>query len=289
MPMLPKQLHPLLRKITERVKMPNCFDVVSRVIARSVATKQSFILAFIFLFCTPAHAQTENLKDVYEQAVSAYDKQQYEVAIDDYQKILKVVPNFAPAYNGMALANQADGGDEDKTIEYLKTAIGYDPKLTQAYDNLGRIYYGRQDMDHAEEYFEKALKIDPTLASAQLSLAWINLLVRSKPETALKYFKEVLSVSQDPKIYFGMGSAYFASNQRPQALDMITKLRDMGQDDLASRLETSMRENADVDTGTDSQAGGNASSQAAGLGPLSPTPDKPTGMQARLRGKLSDY
>ena len=97
----------------------------------------------------------------------------------------------------MALANQAAAGDEDKTIEYLKTAISYDPKLVQAYDNLGRIYYGRQDMDHAQEYFEKALKIDPNLTSAQLSLAWINLLVRSKPMTALKYFKKVLAVSQD--------------------------------------------------------------------------------------------
>jgi tetratricopeptide (TPR) repeat protein len=209
--------------------------------------------------------------------------------MDIYRQIIKAVPNFAPAYNGMALANQAASGDEDKTIEYLKTAISYDPKLTEAYDNLGRIYYGREDMDHAQEYFEKALALDPNLSTAQLSLAWINLLVRSKPLTALKLFKKVLAVNQDPKIYFGMGSAYFASNQRVEAMEMITKLHDLGQEDLASRLEQSMRDNSKVNVDTDTNAADNTSSQPAGLGPLPATSDQPAGMQARLRGKLSDY
>jgi len=245
------------------------------------------ILILGFIATSPAHAQMDNLRDIYERAVNAYNKQQYDQAIDFYQQIIKAVPTFAPAYNGMALANEANSGDEDKTIEYLKTAISYDPKMTQAYDNLGRIYYGRQDVDHSEEYFKKALEIDPNLSSAQLSLAWINLLVRSKPMTALKYFKMVLKVSQDPKIYYGMGSAYFASNQREEAMEMITKLHEMGQDDLASRLEGTMRDNNWVNTQTNS--GSNASSSHPGIGPLSPTPDKPTGMQVRLRGKLSDY
>ena len=245
------------------------------------------LLSVFFLGITPACAQMQNLRDVYERAVNAYDKQQYDQAMDLYQQLIKDAPGFAPAYNGMALTIEASGGDEDKTIEYLKTAIGFDPKMTQAYVNLGRIYYGRQDFDHAQEYFERALKVDPHLASAQLSLAWINLLVKSKPLTALKYFKQVLLVSKDPKIYFGMGSAYFASNQREAALEMITKLHSMGQEDLASRLEASMRR--DIRVNTEPAGVNDASPKQPGVGPVAPTPDKPTGMQTRLRGKLSDY
>jgi tetratricopeptide (TPR) repeat protein len=253
-------------------------------------TRQLILSTIVFSFCASfASAQNIDLKGFYERAISDYNNQQYEQAMELYQQIIKAVPAFAPAYNGMALVNQATSGDEDKTIEYLKTAISYDPKMTQAYDNLGRIYYGREDVDHAQEYFEKALKLDPNLSSAQLSLAWINLLVRSKPMTALKYFKKVLAVSQDPKIYFGMGTAYFASNQRVEAMEMITKLHDLGQDDLASRLEQSMRDNAQVNDDTDSNATNNPSSPPAGLGPLPATSDQPSGMQARLRGKLSDY
>jgi len=249
--------------------------------------RRSLLLLFI-LFSSPilGHAQAQNLRDLYESAVNAYSHQQFDQAIEFYQKILNVVPTFAPAYNGMALANQAASGDENKTIEYLKTAISYDPKMAQAYDNLGRIYYSREDVPQAEKYFEKAVSIDPTLTSAQICLGWINLLVNSKPRTAIKYFRMALAGSQDPKLYYGLGQAYFASNQREETMSMITKLRDLGEEDMASRLEKSLRDNAQVDTGTESNA---TPTQPAGLGPLAPTPDQPTGMKARLRGKLSDY
>jgi len=233
-----------------------------------------------------AHAQSGGLRDIYEHALNAYNNQQYVKAIKYYQQIIKDDPAFAPAYNGMALANQAVSGDEDKTIEFLKTAIRYDPKMVQAYDNLGRIYYGRQDVDHAQEYFEKALTVDPNLTSAQLCLAWINLLVRSRPMTAIKYFKMVLLTSQDPKIYYGMGQAYFAGNQRTEAMEMITKLHELGEEDLATRLEKSLRENGTVNTQPD---GPSSSSTPTGLGQLPPTLDTPTGTKVRLRGKLSDY
>src|SRR5208282_2762476 len=140
------------------------------------------------------------------------------------------------------------------------------PKMAQAYDNLGRIYYSRQDVDHAQEYFEKALKLDPNISNAQLCLAWINLLIRSRPMTAIKYFKMVLTVSQDPKIYYGMGQAYFASNQRTEAMDMITKLHDMGEEDMATRLEKSMRDNTLVDDQSDNGIN-NQPAQPVGLGP----------------------
>ena len=257
-----------------------------------IIVMRSLTCLIIFSFgILSAQAQSSDIRGLYEHAVNAYDNQQYDQAMGYYQQIIKVVPTFAPAYNGMALVNQAASGDEDKTIEYLKTAISYDPKLTQAYDNLGRIYSGREDVDNAQAYFEQALKLDPNLTSAELSLAWINLLVRSKPMTALKYFKKVLAVDQDPKIYFGMGTAYFASNQRVEAMEMITKLHDLGQEELASRLEQSMRDNGQVndETGQNTDSNQAAPAQPAGLGPLDPTPDQATGMQARLRGKLSDY
>ncbi|MBF0505003.1 MAG: tetratricopeptide repeat protein [Candidatus Omnitrophica bacterium] len=259
-----------------------------RFMAVGYFSKQFFLWVFFFLYLiVPVHAQMQNLRDVYERAVNAYNKQQYDQAMDLYQQLIKASPSFAPAYNGMALVIQASTGDEDKTIEYLKLAVGFDHKMTQAYVNLGRIYYGRQDFDHAQEYFEDALKLDPDLTSAQLSLAWINLFVRSKPKTALKYFKMVLAKSQDPKIYYGMGSAYFSSNQRVAAMDMITKLHNLKADDLASKLEDSMRQNGLVNT--EPQVHTDSPEQKPGLGPLDSTPNRPTGIQARLRGKLSDY
>jgi len=248
------------------------------------------ICAIAFYFCpAKAHAQIEVLRNLYEQAINAYQNQQYDQALRLFQQIAKAAPTFAPAYNGMALANQAAAGDENKTIEYLKTALSYDPKLTESYDNLARIYYSRGDIDQAQDYFEKALKYDPQLTSASLSLAWINLLVRSRPRTAIKYFKMVLTRSQDPKVYYGLGQAYFASNQRAGAIDMITKLHELQADDLATRLEDSLRNNAQVNTDTESSLTNLPGREPPGMGPLPVTPNEPTGTRVRLRGKLSDY
>ena len=241
-------------------------------------------------FSTGAYAQAQlgDVKNLYERAMIAYSKQQYVQAMALYQQIIKTVPTFAPAYNGLALANQAASGDEGETIKYLKIAIKYDPKMALAYDNLGRIYYARQDVDHAQENFEKALEIDPNISSSQICLAWINLLIRSRPRTAIKYFKMALAASPDPKIYYGLGQAYFSSNQRAEAMEIITKLHEMGEEDLASRLENALRENKAVNAQADNGTG-NASGMPVGLGPLTPTLDKPTGTKVRLHGKLSDY
>jgi len=84
-----------------------------------------------------------------------------------------------------------------------------------------------------------------------------------------------------------MGSAYFASNQREKALDMITKLRNLKAEDLATQLEASMRKDPWINSPADSSV--HTAPSQPGLGPVDPTADKPTGMQARLRGKLSDY
>ena len=50
----------------------------------------------------------------------------------------------------------------NEAIEYLNTAISKDPKNAQLYDVMGRVYEtGVKDYAKAEEYFKKALEIDP--------------------------------------------------------------------------------------------------------------------------------
>ena len=57
----------------------------------------SHYLSFLYSTCP---CPDGSLKEIYERAVNAYDKQQYDQAMDLYQQIIKVVPTFAPAYNG---------------------------------------------------------------------------------------------------------------------------------------------------------------------------------------------
>ena len=51
-----------------------------------------YSVIFFFLCIPAAHAQLEILKNIYEQAVNAYNEQKYDQAIALYQKIVKVAP-----------------------------------------------------------------------------------------------------------------------------------------------------------------------------------------------------
>ena len=247
-----------------------------------------FFLSVILLFLFPSfgvHAAT--VRELYEQAVDAYNQQQYDHAVELYQEITKAAPHFAPAYIGIGLALKAKGADIDEVLYYYKTATEMDPTNTQAFEQLGRLYSAMNSFDKAEKNFLKALKIDPGMDSVKLSLAWLYLMGKSKPELAIKYFQGVMKQSPTPNVYFGLGMAYFSNNNRVGALEMITQLHKMGEEDLAGRLEKTVRENPKVAVQQNADEEQPAPPQeSASQAPFSPRAE--TGVKVRLRGKLSE-
>lgn len=255
-----------------------------------------FLSALFFLAHAPSSAHAATIRELYEQASTACDRGEYDTAIGLYQQVTKQAPRFAPAYVGIGLALKGKGGDIDEVLYYYKTAADMDPTNTQALEQLGRLYYSLNKFDKAEQVFLKALKVDPRLTSVKLSLGWIYLLGgKTKPEMAVKYFSEVVKETPAPNAWFGLGMAYFADNDRPQAMDMITRLRGMGQEDLAKRLEQMVRDNKQVvvqsapdvedNVSTDRQAASATQDDAAV--PADTTAAHPdTGIKVRLRGKL---
>lgn len=253
-------------------------------LSKPMSPKKAFLLLLIF-FASIVPLQAATIRELYEQAVAAFERQDFDHAIELYQQITKEAPNFAPAYVGIGLSLKSKGGDIDEVLYYYKTATDRDPTNAQAFEQTGRLYYSINKFDKAEKNFLKALSIDPGSASIKMSLGWLYLLAKSRPQTAIKYFKDVLRSDQEPNTYFGLGMAYFANNQRIEAIDIITKLHNMGQEDFAKRLEQMVRENQRValqqpDEGDDQSEASEASKPAY-------TPPTQTGIKVRLREKLS--
>lgn len=234
------------------------------------------------------------MRELYEQAVDAFNRGQYDRAIELYSQINKMAPRFAPAYVGIGLALKSKGADIDEVVYYYKTATDMDPTNVQAWEQLGRLYYSINKFDRSEKSFVKALAIDPGLQSAKLSLAWIYLLAKPRPEVAIRYFTELSQSSPTPNVYLGLGMAYFANNDRVQAMEMITTLRKMGQEDYAKQLEQMVRDNQKVvlvpDTpGPVANAGDGVltSNDKPANNQVPPLPTE-SGIKVRLRGKLSE-
>ena len=206
--------------------------------------KHLFSSAFFLLILSSQSlaANINPVKELFDQATAAYSQGDYQKAIEFYEKSLKIYPNFAPAYNFLGLCHKATGSDTAEVISLFRKAIAADPNYTLAYENLAKTYYSLGEYDEAEKSALKALEIDPELMTSQLTLGWIYLVGKSQPGDAIERFRKVLKSQVDmPYAYFGLGMSYFMDHQSFKALEMITRLRQVGSEDLANQLEIVIR------------------------------------------------
>ncbi len=246
-----------------------------------------FLSLFIFLSLLSANAA--DLRETYESAVQAYNQGQYDKAIELYQSINKMAPDFSPAYIGLGLALKDKGAEPEEVLYYYKMAIEKDPNNVQALEQLARLYYSNNQMDKAKGTFERILKINPNATSVKFALGWICLTgKKTNPEQAIIYFQDVIKATPNPNAYFGLGMAYFSDNQREKALDILTQLKMMKEETLANKLEKALRENRRVVVNESADDDENQGDKNKNSGAIENTPDGPKGVKVRLRGKLDN-
>jgi tetratricopeptide (TPR) repeat protein len=194
----------------------------------------------VFLILSQGTVFGQALRDFYERGEAEYKRGNYQKAVQEYEKAVEVDPNFAPAYNALGLAHQAMQDKLSDVLWFFKVAVDIDPQYADAYHNMCRAYYQAGKHNEAEQSCRKALEVNSDMLSAKLSLAWIYLVGKQQPADAVLYFNQVLGKIQSPMIYFGLGLAYAQSGDRPRVLEVITVLRNQGENNLATQLERSM-------------------------------------------------
>ena len=127
-----------------------------------------------------------NLGD-YEKAIQDYDKaikvnpgkanaynnrgwayyllKQYDRAIQDYDKAIKLDPEFALAYNNRGIAYK-NLKQYDRAIQDYNKAVELDPEFNKPYNNRGNVYRELDDYERAILEYDKAIEIDPGYALA---------------------------------------------------------------------------------------------------------------------------
>ena len=93
---------------------------------------------------------------------------QFEAAINYYEQILEINPNFAEVYASLAEA-QDKTGDSEAAIKSYQQAIKSKPEYAEAYCNLGNLFKKQGNVSAAIEYYQKALKIK----DLQLNIFWL--------------------------------------------------------------------------------------------------------------------
>lgn len=106
-----------------------------------------------------------------------------EKAVSYYERAIKLDPNYAPAWAGLASLRDLQTGvlgllpvDEGyrKMREATQRALELDPNLPEAYESLAtlKLFYDR-DWAGADTAFQRALALDPGNARAMQGAAWL--------------------------------------------------------------------------------------------------------------------
>jgi Tfp pilus assembly protein PilF len=92
-----------------------------------------------------------------------------ESAIQEYRTALKFDPRFADAYNNLGII-YGQLGKPTLALEQFQKAIFSQPDFAKALFNLGLVYQQIDSLDQAEVNYLKALQIDPQYETAHLNL-----------------------------------------------------------------------------------------------------------------------
>jgi tetratricopeptide (TPR) repeat protein len=98
------------------------------------------------------------------------DPEQWERAVDAYQRVIALTPTHGAAWSNLGLLLHRMGRYEDAGRHY-RMALTVDPTLSEAAYNLGSLQEDLGEMPQAVVWYRRALEIHPTYADAHFNLA----------------------------------------------------------------------------------------------------------------------
>lgn len=144
-------------------------------------------------------------KFFYQLALCNQKLGNYDVAIYNYQKAVKINPKHASAYNNLGISFK-EKKDLANAFKSYEKAIEVKPDYDLAYKNIGNAHLENGDIKAASKYFKKAIDINPKNIGALINLG--NLQRDQKDyRLAMETFKRALQIEPDNAgIYLNIGS-----------------------------------------------------------------------------------
>jgi type IV pilus biogenesis/stability protein PilW len=160
----------------------------------------------------------------YKLGLSKLNEQDFQGAVVEFNKAVRVNPNHKDALNNLGLL-YGRFEDLNKAAEFFQRAVSASPSFSEAYNNLG-IAYAKQGLwEKSLEPFNNALKNpyydNPAVVYKNLGFSLYRL---GRHEEAIAAFKN--SIRRQPseiKSYMGLALSYNATKQYGNASEYFIK------------------------------------------------------------------
>jgi superkiller protein 3 len=122
-----------------------------------------------------------------------YQQKEILKAIQAYQKVIELDPNYIEAYNNLGIIYQ-EMGDLEKALEAYQNSININPGYEKAYNNRGIVLYLQGRDEEALESFQKALGLNPQNIESYINM---GVLFKKKGQIgkAIESYQKALAIN----------------------------------------------------------------------------------------------
>ncbi len=154
--------------------------------------------------------------------VIAYQKGQYDVAVERITKAIAISPDFADAHFNLGNAFKDQGKFEEAAASY-HAAIAIKPEYMDAHNNLGAVLIGLGDLDGAMVSYQNVIAIKPDFAGAHNILGNIFKDQGKSGDAAASYRTAITIEPNYIEAYNNLGAALLDMGETDEAVAIYHK------------------------------------------------------------------
>jgi tetratricopeptide (TPR) repeat protein len=161
----------------------------------------------------------DNLRIAESLAQFKFHKRDYQSALNIYENILKLNPDYTDAYFWIGYLHE-ETGKRSHAMDYWKKTLELDPDHSDGLNSLGYVYAEEgTNLDEAEVLVKHALEIKPDSPAYLDSLGWIYFKKKDFPK-AKEYIEKASNLLKDPVILDHLGDVYYALGNFSRAQEL---------------------------------------------------------------------
>jgi Flp pilus assembly protein TadD len=142
-------------------------------------------------------AQPKNPDALYLLGLITQATRRYAESTELFQRAVNEQPNNAKFLVNLGLSAGGMGlGQTERAIEAFRKAVAIDPKIPEAWSNLGNEFRNSERFEEAIECYQKALQLRPNFADAQCNLGVALQETRPTLQPAIEAFEK--AIAMDP-------------------------------------------------------------------------------------------
>lgn len=175
-------------------------------------------------------AASKSPPSLYEQGLLALDKKQWVEAEKLFSQAAEKEPKSPTPLLGLAEVARLSKKD-DVAEKWIRKAVELAPHHPDSLTAMGRLVYAKGKYDQAEQYLQKAAVAAPNNVAIYLDLGELYLNALRQPQKAVNVFQKVVELNaKHAGAHYGLGNAYLAQRDYPNAIKNLTEANRLAPD-----------------------------------------------------------